>query len=109
MAHPIRAMVPMRERCSTPRLGGLMRTHLLACAIAVAALLPASAQEIGSAAPNYTVTEIVRMNRCQLLGLYASAETGETPQGYVPGRAFDPGRLLAPARSWLLSRTLWQG
>ncbi len=54
--------------------------------------------------------QLVRMNHCQLLTLYANAETGPIPHGYTPGLAiFSPGRPLTMAKARLTSKTLWQG
>src|SRR5262245_51915757 len=82
----------------------------LACAAVVAALAQVGDVEgtAGLWAP-HTPAQLVRKSRCELLGLYTAAEPGAAPCGFVPGRAFQPGRPLGPARSALLSRTLWQG
>lgn len=59
---------------------------------------------------DWSMDQLVHMNRCQLLALYAGAEAGQVPQGFLPGRAMrHPGRPLTPPRAALLSRTLWQG
>ena len=57
-----------------------------------------------------SMEQLVLMNRCQLLTLYANSETGPIPNGYTPGLAiFNPGRPLTMARARLTSKTLWQG
>lgn len=86
-----------------------MRFGLLACTVGALTLLPSVASAQCEAGPRVAMTDLVRMGRSQLLALYGSSEAGNVPQGYVAGRGFDPSRPLAPARSWLLSRTLWQG
>ena len=86
-----------------------MGCRLFICAVGALTLLPAVASAQCEPTPQLAMTDLVRLGRCQLLALYGSSDAGTIPQGFVAGRAFDPSRPLAPARSWLLSRTLWQG
>ncbi len=91
-----------------------MRTSLLCLAVLAVAFMSPSSFAPGADLPSRphicSMDQLVRMDRCQLLALYANAEMGPIPNGYTPGRAiFNPGRPLTMARARLTSKTLWQG
>jgi hypothetical protein len=75
----------------------------------VISLFIASSSVAAEPAAITSMDELVRMNECQLLDLYAKAEPGPVPSGYVPGRAIvKPGKRTTVAKSNLLTH-VWQG
>jgi hypothetical protein len=53
--------------------------------------------------------DLVRMNECQLLELFKSAEPGPAPCGYLPGRVISkPGKRTTVAKSNFMKH-VWQG
>lgn len=77
-------------------------------------LLALSAGYLDAAEPpccstGHSLKTLVRLDRCELEGLYRAAEVGTPPCGVTNGRAiFNPGGRFAPAAAQV-TRLLWQG